>query len=471
VSPWTSTVPWEGHITSALDTVARYGVIGQRKPSTTSSSSGATTAVPSSLLSTLVYDSDSCRSATPQEVFKKPAAPAPLAERHPGDKTRRPSGLSNMTLMSPAVDARFEIALNDEESGSDRSHKYEGTIQEDPASATAEKQDLHAAPASHIRNISSWAKVAAIPQTAVVAAATTNTSSANVHFSGHTTTNALTKHQSRLNYAPRDVHVQLSNAETAADKLRAVWITNLPSTYTLRDISSRIEIGPIMSILLENDVSPDVPGRSACIIFQYAEHVLEFLAANTSSTQPTTATNAEPTHKPASLYTSNAPNATLIPPAPFPLDPALLSMRAPTFARRRLKWSRSRLFYDVPLLRFKRDVFELCGAQNVEFCHFYNPGEATVVFASVAVAEAVLKAFRRWARQDEADVGEAGQGGQAARYKGVDVAYVKDFNEAPAKLYTQYGPDGRVRKFANCEGVEGLFSGPSLVGGVDINYG
>lgn len=241
--------------------------------------------------------------------------------------------------------------------------------------------------------------------------------------------------------------ITISSSESSQEQMRVVWIAHLPSTTTLLDISCRIDVGPIMSLGLYNDISPQLPGRSACLIFQTAETAATFVSRAPQAfvsiiptkTKPVYGAVATKPHPAVAIYSSEHA---------FPLDADLLSMSAPTFARRRIKWSRARLFHDVPLAKFKKDLRDVVGVDNLELVHFYNPGEATAVFASVCVAARAVQWFREQAKTS------------GGRYEGVDVAFVHDFNEAPAKLHSQYGKDGKVKKLAVTIGVEGLFSGP-----------
>lgn len=197
------------------------------------------------------------------------------------------------------------------------------------------------------------------------------------------------------------------------------------------------------------------------------------------------------------------------PGTPFELNAELVEMGPPEYKRRRMKWSRARLFYDVSMRQFKRDVLaSVGGAANVELFHFYNPGECTVVFASVGVAQTCFDAFTAWKDETLADgnarsekfergfydqsgqrrdrVGSGGaasgaawfeRGGEASggpmkpighldglrgRYSGVEFGFVKDFNEVPAKLYSQYGKDGKLKSSSRQDGCEEIYEGPPV---------
>lgn len=111
------------------------------------------------------------------------------------------------------------------------------------------------------------------------------------------------------------------------------------------------------------------------------------------------------------------------------------------------------------------------GYENIELFHFYNPGEGTVVFASVGVAAACLAKFEvwraeklegyaRWTKEEygtpkKMTIGRLDK--VKGKYEGVDVGFVKDFNEAPGKLYSHYAKDGRLS-----DRTEGLFEGPKV---------
>lgn len=234
---------------------------------------------------------------------------------------------------------------------------------------------------------------------------------------------------------PRAESLPTDVQEDLPAQMRVVWITNLRLETTMLDVSACIDIGPLMSLHLSTDNTTDPASTSACLVFQHAELAMALLARGPARF----ACLNKPPHPPINLFASTIP---------FPLDPDLASMSAPRHARRRLKWSRARLFYTVTLARFKADVRRVAGASNVELVHFYNPGEATAVFASVRVASAVLRWFEERARS----VGSV--------YEGLGVAFAHDFNETPAVLFSQYSREGRVKKTATNCGVEGLFSGP-----------
>lgn len=276
-------------------------------------------------------------------------------------------------------------------------------------------------------------------------------------------------------------------AEPAANMHRAIYLAHLPPAFTLRDVSAQIVQGPVMSVLLATDVDASMAGKSACIIFMAADACSAFLAANgwdftrNKFTGPTSYATAPVI--PGLRRMSGLTDIELIPCGPYPLDSHLMSMAHPTNARRRVKWSRSRLFYDVSQRQFKRDVLSVVGGpSNIEFFHFYNPGECTVVFASVGVAAACLERFdewskeklegaTRWLKEDDVAGHVAGNGGgksvqgkvvghldkKKGRYEGVEVSFVKDFNECPTVLYSHYGRDGRLS-----ERVEGLYEGPAV---------
>lgn len=112
------------------------------------------------------------------------------------------------------------------------------------------------------------------------------------------------------------------------------------------------------------------------------------------------------------------------------------------------------------MVTFKKDVTSIAGKGNIEFFHFYNVGECTVVFSSVVVAMEVLKKFRLWS---EEYAGVSVQGGKSGIYFGVDVAFAKDFNEVPATLWSiwpgAFGGVGRLRQAVG-DRNEGVYEGP-----------
>lgn len=217
-------------------------------------------------------------------------------------------------------------------------------------------------------------------------------------------------------------------------------------------------------MLLGNDLDPALPGHSVCIIFRWASEAREFCddnwqveAQEESYEGPY---NPKTDSLPATLL-RDAPGAKILPLAPYELEVDLLAMDPPSHARRRLKWSRSRLFHEVPLIDFKSDVMNVCGRNNVELFHFYNPGEATAIFSSVKVAMVVKSWFD--ARKEPKALG----GGRDSRYVGVDCSFAKGFEEArPEKLISSYARNGFVRRVTDEKGLEGLYMGPPVVGGL-----
>lgn len=209
-----------------------------------------------------------------------------------------------------------------------------------------------------------------------------------------------------------------------------------------------------MSILLQQDVHPDLPGKSACIIFLTDMAANDFLSANGWNkrlNQPVGLTSYATSPTVVGVKRQNGLSSiSLLPGAPYPLDTWLSSMQPPKHARRRIKWSRSRLFYDVSLKQFKKDVLSTVGGPaNVEFFHFYNPGECTVVFASVGIASACLAAFEqwkkeklvdgtRWLKEDEACIGKTI--GHLDRKKGRE--YCRDSLEGFPILICMQGYEG-----------------------------
>jgi len=257
--------------------------------------------------------------------------------------------------------------------------------------------------------------------------------------------------------------------EKPAEQRRVVWLFSLPQNTTLHEVSQKILHGPIYSILLSTAESKQhgtyPSGASACVIFQHAASAAALVSDAAASDK-----------------TIFPPGTKVVVGGPFPLDADLHSMSTlPHPRRRRLKWSRSRLFYDVSLLAFKKLVVGFAGGNaNVEFLHFYNAGEATAVFASVGVAKAVFQGFKTL----RAGLGGVGAGAEAlaaaaaAVWKSVEMSFVTDFNEKPVQLFSQYDKAGQIRCFAPGKKGEGLFAGPVVrdeevfgTGGARLAYG
>ncbi|KAB8360611.1 hypothetical protein FH972_024349 [Carpinus fangiana] len=326
----------------------------------------------------------------------------------------------------------------------------------------------------------SWAKVAAIadiqPQ-----------SNADSHFANHC---SLSHQRARLQSDSSGHHVNPTQTRSEAGEIphpatephlnqfRVVWLFNIPPSYTSLQVSRHVTSGPVFSLSMELDVAPHLPGLSACIIFQHAAHAEDFLLSNNCSVifpelpsgdghaDPETSQNVGTRNK----YHKDAPNASLELGPPYPLsnqDEIFAAMEPPLMARRRVKWARSRLFHAVPISTFKRDVLKLVGGhENVEMWHFYNPGECTVVFASVATAYLVVSTFGVWGAAKTKGVLKKGANEldkikADGRYMGVEVAFCKDFNEAPAgKIISSFGVGGGVS--AGIPGYEGIYEGPKI---------
>lgn len=364
------------------------------------------------------------------------------------------------------------------------------------------------------RSGSSWADVAALSQSA----GSKSNEPIKGCFNGLACV-SLTPSQTLLN--PPERFAVASEVETVSDQLRVVWVTGLPPRFALRDVGACLNHGATMSILLQNDASPELSGRSACIIFRDASNAAFFMldnamvaSGNGHAVKDELSLPDPPSSAAAALFTDTAPNAQVTLGAPYPLDDALLSMNPPESARRRLKWTRSRMFYDVSLAQFKQDVISVCGIDNVELFHFYNPGEATAVFSSVGVAAAVRAAFvaagsyatascstrnssftasvntsantsanssssslfkyRSGANHGSAKSTDKGKNGASKeevwrrRYEHVSCTYAHGFEEnRPERLVSSFERNGTVRRAKETKGLVGLWSGPCTVGGVD----
>lgn len=248
---------------------------------------------------------------------------------------------------------------------------------------------------------------------------------------------ALSRIKGNLSIAPKPRPAQRLPYEKPADQKRVVWLHPLPTTTTLFKLSQNIHEGPVYSILLEADKHETLPGLSACVIFQHASSAASLLDGFPSRNFP----------KGAEAKVGG----------PFPIDADLYSMVSHPWPRRRLKWSRSRLFYDVHLLTFKKLVLTFAGGNgNVEFVHFYNAGEATAVLASVGVAKAVLEGFARLRK------GLGCTAEEAQLWREVEMGYVTDMNEKPMALFSQYDRDGSIRQFKPGQKGGGLFEGPHV---------
>lgn len=416
-------------------------------------------------------------------------------------------GLKNRNIQSRPT---FEEALN---SGDPRSLTPPRDFVLQPSPPSSEERDGIIRPPTTTGMSGSWAKVAAIPEMTTAPAAFT----ADSHFANHGPRYSSTSvgrprtiSQVSAGGSSKPLHLrELSSGSTGEEgavepyesQLRVVWLFNVPPSYTALQVSRHITSGPLFSLSMETNVAPHVPGLSACIIFAASADAKAFLLAqNCSVAFPAATANqgigsqeedasdvlpAPETSQNAGTRTAyardGAPNATLQLGNPYPIathTAVFAAMRDPhRQARRRVKWARARLFHCVPLGTFKRDVLRLvrsagAGTNAVELWHFYNPGECTVVFSSVAVAMRVVAAFQLWSRAKVPKSGAAGLKRGAGevekvradgRYVGVEVAFCKDFNEAPpGKLVSSYGPSSGVGVAEGVKGYEGAFEGPRV---------
>ena len=199
-----------------------------------------------------------------------------------------------------------------------------------------------------------WAKVAAIPE-AIGGA--------------HAHTISLMKSPGL--YTPQTIEsgaLKPNYEEPIELQQRVVFVRGCKKGTKLRSITKRIKEGPLMSVMLERD-----PGQSAllsaCIIFQMAEHALEFVRMNRLLLQTIG-------------QTRYGPGVTVVQGGPWPEDAEIRAMSRRE--RRRLTFSGSGLFARVPRNKFQADIAAIAGEHNVELIWLFNAGNATVVLASVS---------------------------------------------------------------------------------------
>ena len=138
---------------------------------------------------------------------------------------------------------------------------------------------------------------------------------------------------------------------------RVLWIKPWDlSKRTLNSITRRIDQGPLLSMAYsESD-------RAVCIIFQHAHHARGLQEADDD-------------HRRKQGYGLFGPESELVEGQPYPYDEALQRMESPTNERRRLTFARQRLFADgMTEARFKEDIINVVGADNVELIWLFNSG-------------------------------------------------------------------------------------------------
>lgn len=205
------------------------------------------------------------------------------------------------------------------------------------------------------------------------------------------------------------------NIESMVEKMRIVFLLNLPQTMTLQDISNAIQEGPLMSIRFGVDANNGK--RYAGVIFQYARDAEAFYQV---------------------LYKERVDSrpyrfrfiADVVRGEGFPADETIKAMGPPTFASRRLTIVKSRFFFIFGERHLRNLCEKAVGAENIQLIWLYNGGNATVVFAEVAAAIKVKKMLDKM-RDDAEEKGSATQ-----VWDGLQTTFSKDPCVQPLELKT-----------------------------------
>ena len=159
--------------------------------------------------------------------------------------------------------------------------------------------------------------------------------------------------------------------EPLSRQQRVAFVRGFPKGTRLSTVTAVLQTfsGPIMSILLDKD--PVHPFLSACIIFQFAEDNIRFVAENRNYMAKTGQT-----------YYGRGISVSMG--GTWPEDEEIRSMSTTgKRERRRLTFSASGLFTRVTRNRFEAEIIAIAGEANIELIWLFNAGNATVVLASV----------------------------------------------------------------------------------------
>jgi hypothetical protein len=206
------------------------------------------------------------------------------------------------------------------------------------------------------QEVATWAKVAAGPSTA---------SSDGRRQAVARTTAGLDHSGERKEAAPCNDPDQ---PEPAYKQQRVVYVRGLKRNSGLRHVTRKISLGPLVSLWIHDD-GPDT--RTACVVFQLAEHARQFLSDNAAETE-------------RAGHGVYGPGSYVQPGGPWLEDDDIRSMSLVQRERRRLTFSGPQIFAHVSREKFRQDIVGVAGEANVELIWLFNTGNATVVFSSVS---------------------------------------------------------------------------------------
>ncbi|EHY56863.1 peptide-methionine (S)-S-oxide reductase [Exophiala dermatitidis NIH/UT8656] len=223
---------------------------------------------------------------------------------------------------------------------------------------------------------------------------------------------------------------------------RCVWIYGWTKDKPLSRVSERITTGAIFSMAFVEEYG------AVCVIFQFAHAAVLFFEENARIVRDSG----------ASVF---GPGVSVKYGEPYPETADIRRMAAPANERRRLTFARSQLFTNgMNEERFKNDLIEMVGRQNVELVWLFNTGNATAVFSSTVIARIVREEFLRRSKAK-------------GPYHDVGVGFSHDPCERPMNLITQIpcpGTSPRDRSNSSKSGSSGKSTAAKVVPGA-VNRG
>ncbi|KAJ4520097.1 hypothetical protein HRR83_002060 [Exophiala dermatitidis] len=223
---------------------------------------------------------------------------------------------------------------------------------------------------------------------------------------------------------------------------RCVWIYGWTKDKPMSRVSERITTGAIFSMAFVEEYG------AVCVIFQFAHAAVLFFEENARIVRDSG----------ASLF---GPGVSVKYGEPYPETADIRRMAAPANERRRLTFARSQLFTNgMNEERFKNDLIEMVGRQNVELVWLFNTGNATAVFSSTVIARIVREEFLRRSKAK-------------GPYHDVGVGFSHDPCERPMNLITQIpcpGTSPRDRSNSSKSGSSGKSTAAKVVPGA-VNRG
>ena len=199
---------------------------------------------------------------------------------------------------------------------------------------------------------------------------------------------------------------------------RVVEVHKLPRTTSLRQVTCKVEEGPLMHIGLQDWLDNT---KSACLIFMDAGDAKRFFLRNEAIRLEM-----------GDGQSCYGPNTPVLWGNPYPDTGDVARMCERGGVRRRLTFSGKGLFARIPPVKFYQDVADAGGKANIELVWLFNKGNATVVFNDIRMSMNVLNAFQEKAKCQ-------------GPYEGVKVSFSSDLCESHVALVTQLPWGGEVK--------------------------